>query len=248
MAERRRFPWVKFILGLLVFLALIGLGTWQVERLQWKEGLLAEIEARSHAPGASLGEIEALWRDSQDVDYRTVTLSGRLLNDKERHFFTTYKGTSGYNVYTPLALEDGRTIFVNRGFVPYDRKDPATRPAGQVAGPVTITGLARNPLPGKPSSLLPDNDAASNIYYWKDLAGMAAQSGIAADRVLSFFVDANEAPNPGGLPVGGVTIIDLPNNHLQYAVTWYGLAATLLIIAAISFLRRKQTPRDGQPA
>ena len=98
---------------------------------------------------------------------------------------------SGYYVYTPLALDDGRLVFVNRGFVPFDRKDPATRAAGQLAGPQTVPGLAREPLGAKPSSLLPDNDPAANIFYWKDLAAMAATAGLPAGAgVMPFFIDA----------------------------------------------------------
>ncbi len=246
-AKRQRFPWITLVLGTIVFAILIALGTWQVERLHWKEGLLAEIEARTHAAPAPLAEIEKVWETKKDVDYRTVTVTGRLLNDKEQHFFATYDGYSGFYLYTPLMLDDGRAVFVNRGFVPYDRKNAATRPEGEVEGTVTITGLARNPLSAKPSSLVPDNDLKANIYYWKDLATMAAQSGLAADRLVPFFIDADKTPNPGGLPVGGVTIIDLPNSHLQYAVTWYGLAATLVAILAISFRRRYKLRGGTRP-
>lgn len=246
MQQRRsRFPWLTLALGAVAFAVLIALGTWQVERLHWKEGLLAEIEARTHAAPVSLGEIEKTWSEQKDVDYRPVTVSGLLLNDKERHFFATYDGYSGFYVYTPLLLDDGRAVFINRGFVPYDKKNPASRPEGQLEGPVTITGLARNPLIAKPSSLVPENDLKANIYYWKDLATMAAQSGIDRARLVPFFIDADKAPNPGGAPVGGVTIIDLPNSHLQYALTWYGLAATLVVILAISLWRRYKLPAES---
>ena len=91
---------------------------------------------------------------------------------------------------------------------------------------------------------MPDNDLAKNIFYWKDLPTMAATAGLpAGDKLVPFFIDADKTPNPGGLPVGGVTIIDLPNSHLQYAVTWYGLAAALLAVAGISLWRRYQ-PKD----
>lgn len=247
-ADRPRFPWITLILGAVLFAILVALGTWQVERLYWKEGLLAEIEARTHAAPVPLAEIEKVWNEGQDVDYRTVKVAGRLLNDKERHFFATYDGYSGFYVYTPLLLDDGRAVFVNRGFVPYDRKEPATRPGGEVEGQVTITGLARNPLDAKPSSLVPDNDLPANIYYWKDLATMASQSGIDRGKLVPFFIDADKTPNPGGAPVGGVTIIDLPNSHLQYAVTWYGLAATLVVILAISLRRRYKLPAENKTA
>ena len=117
----------------------------------------------------------------------------------------------------------------NRGFVPYDRKDVALRAQGQVAGEVEITGLARSAPDAKPSSIVPDNDPGKNVYYWKDLSAMSVQAGLGArDKVLRMFVDADDAPNPGGLPIGGVTMIELPNNHLQYAITWFGLALALL--------------------
>ncbi|ATU92465.1 SURF1 family protein [Phyllobacterium zundukense] len=246
-ARRQRFPWITLILGTIVFTILIALGTWQVERLYWKEGLLAEIEARTHAAPASLAETEEIWANQKDVDYRTVTATGRLLNDRERHFFATYDGFSGYYIYTPLLLDDGRAVFVNRGFVPYDKKNSVTRPEGQVEGQVTIAGLARNPLTAKPSSIVPNNDLVTNTYYWKDLPTMAGQSGIEEDKLVPFFIDADKTPNPGGLPIGGVTIIDLPNSHLQYAVTWYGLAATLVAIMGVSLWRRYKLPTSNEP-
>jgi surfeit locus 1 family protein len=239
-ARQTRFPWITLILSTVLFAILIGLGTWQVERLQWKEALLATIAARTHSAPLPLADIEKIWAQEHDVEYRPVTVTGRLLNDRERHFFSTYDGYSGYFVYTPLQLDDGRAVFVNRGFVPYDQKNASTRQQGEIPGPVTVTGLARNPLDGKPSSILPDNDLVKNIYFWKDLPVMAEQSGINPQQLVPFFIDADKTPNPGGFPIGGVTIIDLPNSHLQYAVTWYGLAATLLAIVIISMVRRKR--------
>ena len=89
-ARHQGFPWITLILGAIVFAILIVLGTWQVERLHWKEGLLAEIEARTHATPASLAETEKVWSAQNDVDYRPVTVAGRLLNDRERQYFATY--------------------------------------------------------------------------------------------------------------------------------------------------------------
>jgi surfeit locus 1 family protein len=214
--------------GLVVFLILLGLGTWQVQRLHWKEGMIRTIDERMHSATLPLADVEARYAATGDVDYVPVTVSGTFVHAGERHFFSTWEGNSGFDIFTPLRLEDGRFLLVDRGFVPYDAKDAARRPQGQVAGTVTITGLARNPLLQKPSSLLPDNDPAGNIFYWKDRDAMAASAGLPAGFALvPFLVDADDTPNAGGLPVGGVTIVDLPNNHLQYAVTWYGLAAAL---------------------
>jgi surfeit locus 1 family protein len=233
--------WLALVLGLAAFVVLIGLGTWQVQRLHWKEALLATIDQRIHSAPLPLADIEKKFAENGDVDYRPVTVSGRFMHEGERHFFATHEGESGFYVYTPLMLADGRAIFVNRGFVPYDRKDAAKRTAGQIAGEVTVTGLARNPLPEKPSSMVPDNDPAKNIFYWKDRDAMAASAGLpAGTSLVPFFVDADKTPNPGGLPVGGVTMIDLPNSHLQYAVTWYGLAAALAGVLGVWLLRSRR--------
>jgi surfeit locus 1 family protein len=123
--------------------------------------------------------------------------------------------------------------------VPYDRKEPSTRPQSLVEGQQTITGLARARLEEKPSFMVPDNDEAANIFYWKDLDRMAASAGLPADKVLPFFLDADATPVEGGLPRGGVTVINLPNSHLQYAITWYGLALALLGVALFGWLKRK---------
>jgi surfeit locus 1 family protein len=218
---------------------LIALGTWQVQRLYWKEALLAAIEQRSTAPPVDLQVIEESLAAGKPIDYQAALASGRFLNDKERHFFATFEGQSGYYVYTPLELADGRLLFVNRGFVPYDRKEPSTRPQSLVEGQQTITGLARARLEEKPSFMVPDNDEAANIFYWKDLDRMAASAGLPADKVLPFFLDADATPVEGGLPRGGVTVINLPNSHLQYAITWYGLALALLGVALFGWLKRK---------
>lgn len=227
---------VAFLAALAI---LLSLGTWQVERLQWKEKLLADIAERRVAPPVTLGEIEAMAARGEDIEYRPVTVTGVFANNRERHFFATWRGQTGYYVYTPLQLADGRFLFVNRGFVPYEAKEPEMRKQGQLTGEQTVTGLARARLAEKPSSIVPENDLAKNIFYWKDLDAMAASTGIAADRLVPFFIDAGDAPNPKGLPIGAVTQFDLPNNHLQYAVTWYGLAAALVGVALYAVFRRK---------
>jgi len=236
-----RFPWLIAILGLAAFAILVALGTWQVQRLHWKEALIATIEARRTAAPLPLAEIEAHYRSTGDVDYTPVTVTGTFRHGGERHFLSTWKGKSGFFVYTPLELADGRFVFVNRGFVPYDLKDASKRPQGQVEGEVTVTGLARNPLPQKPSWLLPDNDPGKNVFYWKDRDAMARTADLpAAAEIVPVFIDADAAANPGGYPIGGVTLINLPNSHLAYAATWYGLAATLLAIMGVAWWRRRK--------
>lgn len=235
---RRRLPVITGILVLIALAILISLGTWQVERLHWKEGLLADIAARQVAAPVPLADIEAMAASGGDIEYRKVTATGRYINNKERHFFATWRGQTGFYVYTPLELADGRALLVNRGFVPYENKEPEMRMQGQLTDQQTVTGLAREKLPGKPSWVVPDNDIAKNIFYWKDLDVMGESVGLEKARVIPFFVDANSTPNPAGLPIGGVTQVDLPNDHLQYAFTWYGLAAVLVAVVGISWFRK----------
>ncbi|EJZ20520.1 SURF1 family protein [Rhizobium sp. Pop5] len=237
-APRRRLPVATGILVLIALAILLSLGTWQVQRLYWKEGLLADIAARQVAAPVPLADIEAMAAASGDIEYRKVTATGRYVNNKERHFFATWRGQTGFYVYTPLELADGRYLFVNRGFVPYENKEPEMRMQGQLTDQQTVTGLARSKLAGKPSWVVPDNDVAKNIFYWKDLDVMAESVGLDKARVIPFFVDADATPNPAGLPIGGVTQVDLPNDHLQYAFTWYGLAAVLVVVVAISWFRK----------
>lgn len=236
--SRRGAVWLV-ILGLAAFAVLLGLGTWQVQRLVWKEGLIASIDMRVAATPQPLADIETRLAGTGDVDYWPVTVAGTFHHQGERHFFATHQGQVGYFIYTPLELDDGRFVFVNRGFVPFDRKDGASRPEGQVDGRQEIAGLARNRLEEKPNFFMPDNDPVKNIFYWKDLDVMAQTSGVGArGAYLPFFIDADATPNPGGLPVGAVTLIDMPNSHLQYAITWYGLAAALAGVLGVWLWRR----------
>ncbi|MFB2604342.1 SURF1 family protein, partial [Rhizobium phaseoli] len=131
-APRRRLPVVTGTLVLIALAILISLGTWQVQRLHWKEGLLADIAARQVAAPVPLADIEAMAASGGDIEYRKVTATGRYINNKERHFFATWRGQTGFYVYTPLELADGRFLFVNRGFVPYENKEPEMRMQGQL--------------------------------------------------------------------------------------------------------------------
>ncbi len=243
---RRR--WVVSVLALAVFAALIALGTWQMQRLAWKEALIETIWQRLASPPRLVSEIEALAAQTGDVEYWPVEASGTFRHEAESHFFATWQGQSGFFVYTPFELADRKFVFVNRGFVPFDRKDPATRSEGQISGPTSIEGLARNTLSQKPSAIVPDNDPGKNIFYWKDIAAMTARAGFAPEtQVLPFFIDLGETQVPGGLPVGGVTIVELPNNHLGYAITWYGLATALLSVFVMLIWRSPKGDADTAP-
>jgi surfeit locus 1 family protein len=237
--------WGLHIAALIGLAVLISLGTWQVKRLAWKEGLIASIETRMTAAPEPLFAVEERFKTQGDVDYFPVTLTGTLVNAREQYFLSTFDGQSGWNVYAPLQLADGRALMLNRGFVPYDLRDPAKRPGSQPDGIQTINGLARNPLAAKPSSITPENEAKSNTWYWKDLSGMAENAEVPMDKLLPFFVDDWSGQKQGALPVTRTTIISLPNNHLQYAVTWYGLAAALAGVWGAMTLRRRSNAQGS---
>lgn len=232
--SRKIFAAICVLIALAILLAL---GTWQVQRLYWKEALLADIEVRRTSEPLTFAAAEEML-GKQPLEYRRVKVEGRFDHTRERHFFATHRGQTGYYIYTPLQQDDGRFIFINRGFVPYELKEPAKRLAGEIAaGPVVVEGLLREKLTEKPSSMVPENDLAKNIFYWKDFDAMVMSAGLDPAKMVGFFIDANDAPNPGGWPQGGVTLIDLPNNHLQYAITWYGLAAALVIVSGFAYFR-----------
>jgi surfeit locus 1 family protein len=213
---------------------LLGLGTWQLARLQWKEGLIAAREAGLHSAPTDL---PATLAAASALEFHPVRAEGEFLNDHELDVNDVAdNGTAGFEIVTPLRLTDGTVLLVDRGFVPTERKAPETRQAGELAGPVRVTGLLRIASEGKPSWFTPDNDPARNSWFYVDIAAMAKAAGIDGP-VLPFYVAADASPNPGGLPQGGRSVTDLPNNHLQYAVTWYALALALIAIY-IRFARR----------
>jgi surfeit locus 1 family protein len=219
----RLIPTLFTVFGVLM---LLGLGIWQVERLHWKLGLIAQrdaaVSAAPIAPPQSLAEARGL-------EFHHVVADGVFQNDKELFLAASSdSGDAGYQVLTPFKLTDGRTILVNRGFIPLELKDPAKRAAGQLTGTVHVAGLLRVPPDRKPSFFLPDNRPDLNLWFWVDLPAMARQDGI-ADPV-PFYIDADKTPNPGGWPKGGITRLDLPNDHLQYAITWFSLAVALIVI------------------
>lgn len=224
-------------------LVMLGLGTWQLDRLQWKTDLIEEITSRQTAAPVPL---PALLFEADgtlgSIRYRRVRLAGTFLHDAEMYLAArSMNGNPGYHVMTPFRLAEGGVVLVDRGWVPQERKAPSDRPEGQVAGEVTLEGVVRVPRPEK-SWLQPDNQPEDNIWFWVDLPAMAAHAGVAGEAV-PVYVEAAAAEIPGGFPIGGQTRVNLPNDHLQYALTWYALAVILAVIYVI-YHRQPKTPQD----
>jgi surfeit locus 1 family protein len=140
---------------------------------------------------------------------------------------------------TPLELPSGASVIVNRGFVPLGSKDPASRAAGQSAGGITVTGLLR--MPEQAGWFAPQNDPARNAWYRRDPGEIARTQKL--ERAAPFTIDADATPNPGGLPEGGRTRLNLPNDHLGYALTWFGLALALAGVFAVFVWQRLKEGR-----
>lgn len=218
------------LLTLFFFTTFIALGVWQVERLSWKLDLIARVDARVHAPAVSVPD-EASWSavNAANDEYRHVTASGRFVHDKSALVYASTERGPGFWVLTPLQMDNGAIVYINRGWVPTDRKDAAGRAVGNPEGPVQVTGLLRITEPG--GTLLRSNDPADGRWYSRDVEAMGKTAGLS--RVAPFFIDADDTPNQGGLPVGGLTIIKFPNSHLSYALTWFAMAALSLVGGAI---------------
>jgi surfeit locus 1 family protein len=208
------------IMTILMVTFLSGLGVWQLERLQWKLGLIADTDRSIHAPAISLDTGVA-----PRGDYVHVSVTGYFLNAKEAYVFTTADGGAPvYHVLTPFVSVRGQTFMADRGLVPTEKLEPATRSKGLISGVTRLTGIWRRP--DAPGVFTPVADPAKRIWYARDLKAIAAVDHVSLAAPV--VIEADATPNPGGWPVGGQTVVDFPNNHLSYAVTWFGLALGLL--------------------
>ncbi|HET9903559.1 MAG TPA: SURF1 family protein [Xanthobacteraceae bacterium] len=229
---------------------LIGLGAWQVERLQWKRGLIAALAERLSAPPRPLPPPPS-WAslDRAALEFRHVVFSAEFLHDKEALVFTAGSNLRpdvsgpGYWVFTPARLPGGSLVMVDRGFVPETAKDPARRAAGQITGLVDIIGVLR--WPEERGRFTPADDPGRNLWFVRDPQAVAEAKGLG--RVAPFYV-AQESPlPPGDLPRAGKLAPNLPNRHLEYALTWFGLALVLAAVFAAWLLGRRRSPGTTRP-
>lgn len=221
---------------LVLTLVFAALGTWQVQRLFWKLDLIARVDARVHAgpvPSPAQGEWGGI--SAEKDEYRHVTATGTFEHGKSVLVQAVTERGAGYWLLTPLLLSDSSVVLVNRGFLPAAERNSAARTASEiVAGPVTVTGLLRISEPG--GAFLRSNDPANDRWYSRDVDAIARSKGLMP--AAPYFIDADATPNPGGLPIGGLTVVQFRNSHLVYAATWYALA--IMTAAALIILRRRR--------
>lgn len=227
---------VLALAGVAVF---TSLGVWQVERLFWKLDLIQRVEERAQAaPVSAPGPEDWPAVTAASQEYRRVGVTGRFLNDKETLVQAVTERGGGFWVLTPLRTDRGFTVLVNRGFVPPERRSTDSRPGGLIDTDTTVTGLLRVTEPG--GGFLRSNDPAQDRWHSRDVAAIAAARGVT--DAAPYFIDAEASPQ-GGYPVGGLTVLKFPNNHLVYALTWFALA--LMVIAAALYVARSEWWRRG---
>jgi surfeit locus 1 family protein len=242
-APRRRLlgPALMSLVGIAV---LIGLGVWQLERMVWKRALIATLTESLVADPVPLPP-PAAWPGltRQATEFRRVRLAGTFLHDKEALVYAigsgsrTAAGGLGYRVFTPLRLDGGALVMVDRGFVPDADKAPEARAAGQVAGPVEIVAVIR--WPEARPMFAPADDPVRNMWFARDPAVIAAAKGI---TIAPFYVAQESPAAPGGLPRVTRLQPNLPDNHLQYALTWFSLALALAVIFGLWAFGRRRGP------
>ncbi|WP_057973221.1 SURF1 family protein [Lysobacter antibioticus] len=236
-ANTAKRPRSRFALAVLssvflaAFLGLIALGSWQVQRRAWKLDLIQRVEARVHAPpGAAPGPADWARVSAARDEYRHVRLDGHYLRGKDSLVQAVTAIGPGFWLLSPFQTGDGPIVLVNRGFVPGKREAVA---AADSLSDTQVTGLLRLSEPG--GGFLRKNAPQQDRWYSRDVAAIAAARGL--QRVAPYFVDADRrddspvaANAEPAWPVGGLTVIKFPNNHLVYALTWFGLA--LMVAAA----------------
>jgi surfeit locus 1 family protein len=226
---------VLCIVAILTVVALSALGVWQLERRLWKLDLIERVDQRVHAtPVSAPGPSAWPHINAADDAYRHVVVKGHFLGDPAALVRAVTERDGGYWVLAPFRTEDGFTVLVNRGFVPSDRAAPDALTADRKPGTISLTGLLRISEPG--GGFLRRNDPASERWYSRDVAAIAASRGIKG--VAPYFIDADASADSSALPVGGLTVISFPNNHLIYAVTWFGLA--IMLVGWLFYVARQE--------
>ncbi len=254
MRKARRIGFLIF--AILLFIVLVGLALWQVQRLQWKNDLVEQSQHAVTAKPVTITDIEAGLEYGFNVNFLRARLNGHYRHDLERYIYRSNKSKPGFHVVTPFIEDTGYIVFVDRGWVPQAKRLPKDRPTSRKPeGKITITGVTRNHATGY-QIFLPDPDLSKSIWYWYDRPSLAHSlpAGIgkmpdgqqAIISSLFFQLEPNGEPAKGDVPKILPVTVKLTNNHLQYAITWFALAFILLVMT-IYFMRvSKRQPEDDQ--
>ena len=226
------------LVALPIVALLVGLGTWQLQRLAWKQDIIATMDART--AGAPVPLDQALVLPAAEREWLPVMAAGRFLHDRQVALYRiSVDGKPGYWILVPLRLGDGRTVLVNRGWVPDSQVDAADRQGSEPGGIVWVTGILRGPE--TPGTFTNPNDPEAGAWFWIELPALSQAVGV---DLLPGVIHADPGPE-GTWPQGGQAEFRPRNDHLQYALTWYGLAAVALVIYVL--LLRRRPDREPKP-
>jgi surfeit locus 1 family protein len=247
--SKRRSLLLPAIIAAAVFALLIGLGVWQVQRKAWKENLIATLAERMTAP-PSLLPPHSQWQSltPQTDEFRRVRLRVQFDPKSEARVYSGGSGlredvkAPGYFAFAPARLPDGSMIVINRGHVDNASPDASLKPIAVPTAAVEIVGALRWPEPR--GLFAPADNPARNQWFVRDHLAMAAAKDWGP--VAPFFVDQEAPVPPGGLPKPGKITPNLRNDHLQYALTWYGLALVLVAVFLVWLRSRAREARLNQ--
>ncbi|MEQ8710221.1 MAG: SURF1 family protein [Rhodospirillales bacterium] len=243
MIKSRGFPVWLSLFTLVIVAGLFSLGAWQVQRLGWKQTLVAERDAARQGTALTASELTEVTEPAR-IEFRPVRLEGLLLHGKERPVYaSSTDGKAGYHIFTPMLVPGGPTLFINRGWVDPEHLSQESRPQSLIAGPVTVTGNIR--LPGQRGTFTPADNPEGNLWYTADPATLASGLGLPAVET-GFYVVADRASTPdGGFPLGGQFRATLSNNHLIYAITWFSTGIAVLVAFVFFILSSRRRHGDA---
>lgn len=204
-------------------LILLYLGTWQMMRMYWKEALIENFINRATATAIA----PPVTDQAEDFQYQRMQVNGVWMHHAEVQLIgRTFEGTAGYHVITPMRLDDGRILMMNRGWVAQDYRRPETRPSTLVAGQVTVDAILR--LKRQKGYFVPDNNPEQDDWFTLNIDDIIKHHDLGDQVITAYSADVLRQPGPYVLPIGAAVEIDIPNNHWQYALTWYGIALGLI--------------------
>ncbi|MCK0149424.1 SURF1 family protein [Marivita sp. S6314] len=224
---------VPLLFGLIGTAILLWLGTWQMQRLEWKRGVLAEIEERISGPFEAIPPLSVVMPDRDR--YQPVALIGEIGSEEALVLVSQKRIGAGYRVISPYTLNDGRRVLLDRGFIPVDQRDADRTRLGET---VEVQGNLH--WPDDRNSSTPENDIAGNTWFARDIDQMSEVLGTEPVLVIARNMSP---PDPGVTPLP-VDTSGIPNDHLQYAITWFSLAFIWVVMTG-TFIWRQRKGKEG---